>query len=122
MSAHDFAASRRFYEDALGLSVYREYGAGGTVSGVVYFAGGGFLELGLGTPGGVSLGAEGFLWWQVADVAATHAELVGRGVEIDSPPTQMPWGLVEMWIHDPDGVRIAIVEVPAGHPLRRRVD
>jgi hypothetical protein len=24
-----------------------------------------------------------------------------------------------MWIQDPDGVRIVLVEVPAGHPLRR---
>jgi hypothetical protein len=25
-----------------------------------------------------------------------------------------------MWIADPDGVRICIVEVPEEHPLRRR--
>jgi hypothetical protein len=25
-----------------------------------------------------------------------------------------------MWIADPDGVRIAVIEVPAEHPLRRR--
>jgi hypothetical protein len=30
-----------------------------------------------------------------------------------------PWGLIEMWIEDPDGIRIVIVEVPADHPLRR---
>jgi hypothetical protein len=24
-----------------------------------------------------------------------------------------------MWIQDPDGIRIVLVEVPAGHPLRR---
>jgi hypothetical protein len=28
-------------------------------------------------------------------------------------------GLLEMWIADPDGVRICVVEVPAEHPLRR---
>jgi hypothetical protein len=28
--------------------------------------------------------------------------------------------LLEMWIGDPDGVRICIVEVPQEHPLRRR--
>jgi hypothetical protein len=26
--------------------------------------------------------------------------------------------LIEMWIEDPDGTRIALVEVPADHPLR----
>jgi hypothetical protein len=30
-----------------------------------------------------------------------------------------PWGLTELWIEDPDGVRIVLVEVPADHPLRR---
>ncbi|MGO8882593.1 MAG: VOC family protein, partial [Streptosporangiaceae bacterium] len=29
------------------------------------------------------------------------------------------WGLIEMWIEDPDGIRIVLVEVPADHPLRR---
>jgi hypothetical protein len=27
--------------------------------------------------------------------------------------------LIEMWIEDPDGIRIALVEVPEDHPLRR---
>lgn len=27
--------------------------------------------------------------------------------------------LLEMWIEDPDGVAIVLVEVPAEHPLRR---
>jgi hypothetical protein len=30
-----------------------------------------------------------------------------------------PWGLVEAWLADPDGVRLVLVEVPADHPLRR---
>ncbi|MDQ3965652.1 MAG: VOC family protein, partial [Actinomycetota bacterium] len=30
-----------------------------------------------------------------------------------------PWGLREMWVKDPDGVRLVIVQVPADHPLRR---
>ena len=34
----------------------------------------------------------------------------------------MPWGLREMWIEDPDGVRIVLVEVPEGHPIRRRLE
>jgi hypothetical protein len=27
--------------------------------------------------------------------------------------------LIEMWIQDPDGIQIVLVEVPADHPLRR---
>jgi hypothetical protein len=27
--------------------------------------------------------------------------------------------LIEMWVEDPDGIQIVLVEVPADHPLRR---
>ena len=30
-----------------------------------------------------------------------------------------PWGLDEMWVADPDGLLIGVVEVPPEHPLRR---
>jgi uncharacterized glyoxalase superfamily protein PhnB len=60
------------------------------------------------------------LWLQVRDVDAVHDELVAKGVEIIRPPRDEPWGLREMWIADPDGIRIAIIQVPEDHPLRRR--
>ena len=44
----------------------------------------------------------------------------GDGVEIVRPPVKEPWGLVEMWIADPDGTPIVLVEVPADHPIRYR--
>ena len=28
-------------------------------------------------------------------------------------PAAEPWGLTEMWIEDPDGIRIVLAEVPA---------
>ncbi len=31
-------------------------------------------------------------------------------------PVAEPWDLIEMWVQDPDGIRIALAEVPAGHP------
>jgi hypothetical protein len=34
-------------------------------------------------------------------------------------PAAELWGLIEMHIEDPDGVRIVLAEVPAGHPVRR---
>lgn len=117
----DLAASRRFYEDQLGLRVYREYGIDGRVTGVVFFLGGGFLEL---AGGGASMAAAAtgpLLWLQVDDLDAEHDRLRQAGVAVDEPPAAMPWGLHEMWVHDPDGVRIVIVEVPDDHPLRRRV-
>ena len=50
---------------------------------------------------------------------ATVDELTGRDVPLARPPVLEPWGLVEAWLDDPDGVRIHLVEVPVDHPLRR---
>ncbi|MBC9729716.1 VOC family protein [Streptomyces sp. TRM68367] len=109
--------SRVFYGEQLGLAVYREFGTG-PQRGTVYFLGGGFLEVSgrLETPPSSAVR----LWLQVEDVEAAHEELRGKGVEIVRPPVQEPWGLVEMWIADPDGTRIVLVEAPADHPLRYR--
>ena len=49
----------------------------------------------------------------------TNARLEAAGVEVVRPPQTEPWGLTEMWIADPDGVDIVLVEVPDDHPLRR---
>ncbi|MHB9864344.1 VOC family protein [Streptomyces sp. YIM S03343] len=109
--------SRDFYGHRLGLAVYREFGTG-PERGTVYFLGGGFLELSgrSDTPPSPAV----VLWLQVEDVAAAHEELRAKGVGIVRPPVREPWGLIEMWINDPDGTRIVLVEVPADHPLRYR--
>ncbi|QEU95998.1 VOC family protein [Streptomyces kanamyceticus] len=109
--------SRAFYGDALGLAVYREFGTG-PERGTVYFLGGGFLEVSgrSDTPPSPALQ----LWLQVADVRAAHEELTERGVEVVRKPVREPWGLIEMWITDPDGCRIVLVEVPEDHPIRYR--
>jgi catechol 2,3-dioxygenase-like lactoylglutathione lyase family enzyme len=119
LSTPDLSASRRFYEETLGLRVAREFGRDGEVTGVVYFLGGGFLEVSVGAPVG-SPGAA--LWLQVPDLASTARDLEARGVPVRKPAGRMPWGLDELWILGPDGLEIKIVEVPASHPLRRRTD
>jgi hypothetical protein len=96
----------------LGLPVYREF-----TGGIVFFLGGGYLELS-GHSGHQATDTIA-LWLQVRDLAATHADLAGQDVPILQPPRREPWGLDEMWIADPDGVRIVVVEVPGDHPLRR---
>lgn len=112
----DFDRSTAFYE-RLGLVRYRDWGSS-PHRGVVYFLGGGYLEL---TESGAGERPSGFrLWLQVADVDAAHRELLTLGVPIDEPPEEKPWGLVEMTIHDPDGLTIVVVETPVTHPLRRR--
>ena len=47
----------------------------------------------------------------------THAT---HTVDVMRPPVTEPWGLREIWVRDPDGLRLAVIEVPADHPLRRR--
>ncbi len=113
----DLRRSRRFYRDVLGLAVYREFGDPADPS-VVFFLGGGFLEISGGAdkaPGAPNLS----LWLQVRDVTTEHQRLAALDIEIVRPPEREPWGLVEMWIADPDGMRIVLVEVPEEHPLRR---
>ena len=85
---------------------------------MVFFLGGGFLELSGSsrTDASESVG----LWMQVRDVDAAGRDLEEAGVEIVELLTDKPWGLREMQIRDPDGLRIVIVEVPETHPLRRR--
>jgi predicted enzyme related to lactoylglutathione lyase len=113
----DFERSFRFYARVLDLHVYREWGSGPT-KGVVFFLGGGFLELSGSSRTRISQSAG--LWLQVRDVDAVGDELEEAGVDIVERPTDKPWGLREMQVRDPDGLTIVIVEVPENHPLRRR--
>jgi catechol 2,3-dioxygenase-like lactoylglutathione lyase family enzyme len=105
----DMQRSIEFYRDVLGLAIAREF-PGGTV----FFMGGGFLEL-----SGIATGPVGesiAFWLQVRDLAAAHRELAAHVVR---EPRQEPWGLHEMWIADPDGTRIVLVQIPEDHPIRR---
>ena len=108
--------SRRFYRDVLGLAVYREFGPEADPA-VVFFLGQGLLEVSGHGPG--PSGGPVMIWLQVRDVRAERTRLAEAGVRILREPAAEPWGLTEMWIEDPDGVRIVLVEVPADHPLRR---
>jgi len=108
--------SLHFYRDVLGLAVYREFGPPDD-PGVVFFLGSSFLEVSGHSEG--SAGQSAMLWLQVRDVTAEHERLVAAGVPVVREPVTEPWGLTEMWVEDPDGVRIVLVEVPPDHPLRR---
>jgi predicted enzyme related to lactoylglutathione lyase len=114
---NDFERSLRFYSESLGLHIYREWGSGSN-RGVVFFLGGGFLELSGSshTTANENVG----LWLQVRDVDAVGDVLTETTVDVIELPTDKPWGLREMQIRDPDGLRIVIVEVPENHPLRQR--
>lgn len=115
LQPRDPAKSRRFYRDILGLAVHREFGPPDE-PGLVFFLGGGFLEVS-GRADGPADGPTA-LWLQVRDVEAEHSRLRAAGVAIAREPGREPWGLVEMWVTDPDGLRIVVVQVPDDHPLR----
>ena len=118
----DLDRSLAFYGDGLGLAVAREFGDGDRPRrGLLRRrrpdrGGGGRTRSGRPTPdrrrpgGPVAAGA---------GRGAAVAELADRGVPVVRPPALEPWGLIEAWIDDPDGIRIHLVEVPADHPLRR---
>jgi predicted enzyme related to lactoylglutathione lyase len=112
----DLKRSHRFYRHTLGLATYREFGSP-DAPGMVFFLGNGLLEV-----SGCSADPPAkamAIWIQVRNVQLEHERLLAAGVPVIRAPQQEPWGLVEMWIADPDGVRIVLVEVPEDHPLRR---
>jgi catechol 2,3-dioxygenase-like lactoylglutathione lyase family enzyme len=113
----DLERSLRFYEQTLGLAVYREWGSG-SKRGVVFFLGGGLLEVSGSTVDPPSGAVRLFL--QVRDLRAAWRRLTEAGVVIEQQPEVKPWGLFEMTARDPDGLALVFVEVPPEHPLRRR--
>ncbi|MGW2659732.1 VOC family protein [Nocardia tengchongensis] len=113
----DYERTLAFYRDALGLAIAREY-PGGTV----FFAGQALLEVaGHGRADDAPSGFAGAIWLQVRDCSDAAAELALRGIAIDRAPVREPWGLIEMWIRDPDEVPLVLVEIPANHPIRRDI-
>lgn len=112
----DLQQTQAFYRDVLELGVSREFGSG-EHAGVVFFLGSGTLEVSgtreAGTPSSL------ILWLQVRDVADELRRLADQGVDPVREARQEPWGLIEAWIEDPDGTRIALVQVPEDHPMRR---
>jgi catechol 2,3-dioxygenase-like lactoylglutathione lyase family enzyme len=112
----DLDRSQRFYRETLGLAIHRQFGSP-EAPGLVFFLGNGFLEVSgrSSAPPGDALA----IWVQVRDVRAEHRRLLDLGVPVLREPRQEAWGLLEMWLADPDGVRIVLVEVPEDHPLRR---
>lgn len=113
----DLGRSLRFYEETIGLAVYREWGSGRSRGVAFFLGGGGVLEVSGGSadPPSAATG----LVLQVRDVRAAREQLVRRGAAVEAEPELKPWGLVEMTIRDPDGLALIFVEVPPDHPRRR---
>jgi len=118
LQARDLDASLAFYEDALGLHRFREFGRP-PHRGVVFFLGGGYLEL-TETPDHTPAAPAGIrVWVHVRDVEEAVTTLREAGVAISEPAERKPWGLIEATVHDPDGLPLVLVEIPPDHPMRR---
>ena len=113
----DLERSLRFYEDTLGLAVYREWGEGKT-RGVVFFLGGGLLEVSSTSPEPPSDAVRLFL--QVRDLHAVRERLAERGVPTEGGARGEAVGPLREVARDFDGLALVFVEVPLEHPLRRR--
>ncbi len=112
----DFDRSVGFYRDVLGLHPMREFGQGDS-RGIVFFLGGGYLEL---TGRQIDPPAPSTeLWIQVRDVREAERELRAAGIPIIESADEKPWGLIELRVSDPNGLVLILVEVPSEHPLRR---
>lgn len=112
----DYDRSVSFYRDVIGLQPMREFGQGAG-RGIVFFLGGGHLEITGRADVTPSEATE--LWLQVRDAASIEATLREASVPIAEAATKKPWGLVELRALDPDGLTLIFVEVPADHPLRQ---
>ena len=112
----DLERSLDFYQNVIGLHPMREFGRGAG-RGVVFFLGGGYLEITADAKQPPTSATE--LWLQVRDARETEAKLRAAGVPIIEGTVQKPWGLIELRVADPDGLTLIFVEVPPDHPLRR---
>ncbi len=112
----DLERSLDFYQNVIGLHPMREFGRGAG-RGVVFFLGGGYLEITADAKEPSTAATE--LWLQVRDVRAVEARLQAAGVPILEGSVEKAWGLTELRVADPDGLVLIFVEVPPDHPLRR---
>jgi catechol 2,3-dioxygenase-like lactoylglutathione lyase family enzyme len=113
----DLEAAKRFYRDALGAGVYREYGGSSCVlsflgAWLLLVTGGGPTEdkpdvtfAAPSDPGRVSHA----MTIRVPDCRAAYDTLVARGVEFLTPPTDRG-GEVRCFFRDPDGHLLEISE------------
>jgi len=97
LSVRNLHASQRYYRDALGFKIDWEHGDPPNFGSVSRSDGVIFLCQGCQGPPGA------WMMMFAQDVDRLHEEFVRRGAIIKMPPTNMPWGMREMQVADPDG-------------------
>ncbi len=114
----DMRASLEFYVTKLGMkhafSIPRDDGT----PWIEYLklAEGQFIELFYSDGGFGGRSSYGHLCLQVPDCAQAERELITAGVEIDVAPCRGKDNNIQMWIHDPDGNRIEIMQIDPSSP------
>jgi len=81
--------------------------------GLVFFPGQGLLEVSGHADG--PFGHSVMIWIQVPMCTPGTPGWPWPGSRSCGEPAAGPWGLTEMHIEDPGGIRIILAEVPAGH-------
>ena len=104
----DIARATAFYRDTLSLRLLFE-----APPGLAFFDCGG-VRLMLGPAEGLdAVGASSIIYYDVADIAGTHATLVSRGVLFDEAPHFIaPMGDRDLWLaafRDSEGNRLALM-------------
>jgi catechol 2,3-dioxygenase-like lactoylglutathione lyase family enzyme len=96
-TVRDLRASQRYYRDALGFKLDWDYGDPPDFGSVSRADSQLFMCQGCqGKPGA-------WIMIYARDVDRLHDEIRRKGAIIQMPPTDMPWGLREMQVADPDG-------------------
>ena len=110
LSVSDLGRAQAFYRDTLGLAHLFD------APGMSFFAVG-VVRLMLSAQGGEPGTKSTLVYFNVADLAAAHAELQGRGVRFEQPPhviARMPDREVSLaWITDPDGNLLGLLSYRA---------
>ncbi len=104
----DWNRTRAFYEDGLGFRVQWEhrFEPGFPVFAQVSRDG---LSLFLTEHSG-DCQVGGAVYIVVDDLEGFYHEIIQRGIQVDEPPQDTPWGAREMSVMDPDGNRLRFAE------------
>jgi catechol 2,3-dioxygenase-like lactoylglutathione lyase family enzyme len=106
----DSVAAEAFYSNSLGFHREFAYRLNPATSDPCYMGltrDGASVHLSSFSGDGVS---GGVVYLVVDDVDAMHAELIGKGVGIDSGPVDQTWGNREMYVKDADGNSIRFIQ------------
>jgi catechol 2,3-dioxygenase-like lactoylglutathione lyase family enzyme len=104
----DLARALSFYQDALGLEVIEQYP--GAYARLKSPNGSTTIGLHLLDPGQkMNTEVEGLrLYFEVEELDEFCRGLESKGVKLDQPPKDMPWGWRHAYLRDPDGHQISL--------------